>query len=81
MWTAAKKAQRLTCALKAQAMPTSGTTRNKGDEMTLTQIKGMLRFHKSAYKAFKARNQTDNAKQARSHMITMYLMLRATRGV
>jgi hypothetical protein len=47
--------------------------------MTISQIKGMLRFHKSAYKAYKASGQTDMEKQSRIKMIEMYLKLRSTR--
>jgi len=47
--------------------------------MTISQIKGMLRLHKATYKAYKATGQTENAKQARAHMIAMYLKLRAVR--
>jgi len=47
--------------------------------MTTNQIKGMLRFHKSAYKAYKASNQQKQAEQARAKMIELYLQLRATR--
>ena len=47
--------------------------------MTKTQLTGMLRFHKSAYKAYKVGGQTQNALQARARMIDTYLQLRATR--
>jgi hypothetical protein len=47
--------------------------------MTTTQIKGMLRFHRSAYKAYKASGQKERAEQARAKMIEMYLMLRKAR--
>lgn len=48
--------------------------------MTISQIKGMLRFHKSAYRAYKASGQKVNAQQARSKMIEMYLQLRKARN-
>lgn len=48
--------------------------------MTTSQIKGMLRFHKSAYKAYKASGQKENARQARSKMIETYLQLRKVRN-
>lgn len=48
--------------------------------MTTSQIKGMLRFHKSAYKAYKASGQKSMATQARSKMIEMYLQLRKVRN-
>ena len=47
--------------------------------MTISQIKGILRFHKSAYKAYKASNQPAQAEQARKKMIEFYLRLRAVR--
>ncbi len=47
--------------------------------MTISQIKGMLKMHKRMYKAYKASGQTENAKQARQHMLEMYLQLRAVR--
>jgi len=47
--------------------------------MTISQIKGMIKLHKKCYKAYKATGQVENAKQARAHMIAMYLKLRATR--
>lgn len=48
--------------------------------MNTTQLKGMLRFHKSAYKAYKASGQAANAEQARARMIATYLQLRNARG-
>jgi len=48
--------------------------------MTISQIKGMLRFHKAAYKAYKASGQTENANKARSKMIETYLLLRKARS-
>jgi len=48
--------------------------------MTTAQIKGMLRFHKSAYKAYKASGQSKQASQSRSKMIEMYLQLRKARN-
>lgn len=48
--------------------------------MTISQIKGMLNFHKRAYLAYKA-SGNPKAIDARKHMITMYLKLRATRKV
>jgi hypothetical protein len=47
--------------------------------MTTAQNKGMLRFHKSAYKAYRANNQTAKAEQARAKMLETYLQLRASR--
>ena len=47
--------------------------------MTTKQIAGMLRFHKSAYRAYKASGQKLMAHQSRVKMIEMYLKLRATR--
>jgi len=48
--------------------------------MTISQIKGLLRFHKSAYRAYKASGQTENANKARAKMIELYLLLRKTRS-
>lgn len=47
--------------------------------MTTSQLKGMLRFHKSAYRAYKNSGQKEMARQARERMIATYLQLRATR--
>jgi hypothetical protein len=47
--------------------------------MTTTQIKGMLRFHKSTYKAYKASGNKAMARQAREKMLEMYLLLRGSR--
>jgi len=47
--------------------------------MSISQIKGMLRFHKSAYRAYKASGQKENARQSRVKMIETYLQLRSTR--
>lgn len=48
--------------------------------MTLSQLKGMLRFHKAAYKAYSVSGQKNNAKQARAKMIDTYLALRKARN-
>jgi len=47
--------------------------------MTTSQIKGMMNFHRKAYKAYKAVGKTANAEQARAKMIELYLQLRASR--
>ena len=47
--------------------------------MTTSQIKGMMNFHRKAYKAYKAVGNTANAEQARAKMIELYLQLRASR--
>jgi hypothetical protein len=49
--------------------------------MTKKQIKGMLRFHKAAYKAYKTSGQTEKASQARIRMLETYLQLRARRAL
>ena len=48
--------------------------------MTTKQMQGMLKFHKSAYKAYKASGQKVMAHNARKHMIALYLQLRTMRG-
>ena len=45
---------------------------------TVSQLKGMMNFHRKAYKAYKAINHP-NAIPARRFMIDMYLKLRALR--
>ena len=47
--------------------------------MTVGQAKGMLRFHKQAYKAYKTTKQTENTQMARKAMIKMYLIVRSFR--
>jgi len=47
--------------------------------MTTKQMQGMLKFHKSAYQAYKASGQKLMAHQARKRMIDLYLQLRAIR--
>ena len=47
-------------------------------EMTIPQIKGMIKFHKRVYLACKATNNP-NALVARKMMIEMYLKLRRQR--
>lgn len=47
--------------------------------MTTSQIKGMLKFHKSTYKAYKQAGKKLMAHQARVKMIEMYLQLRKVR--
>ncbi len=47
--------------------------------MTSTQLKGMLRFHKAAYRAYKQAGKMENARQARARMLQTYLEIRANR--
>ena len=47
--------------------------------MTTSQLKGMMNFHRRAYRAYKNAGLSANAKQARAKMIELYLQLRATR--
>ena len=49
--------------------------------MSTSQIKGMLKFHRSAYKAYKQAGRKIMAHQARVKMIEMYLQLRKSRTV
>lgn len=44
-----------------------------------SQLKGMLRFHKSAYKAYKSTGNKSMATQARRIMIETYLKIRGMR--
>jgi hypothetical protein len=48
--------------------------------MTISQLKGMLRFHKAAYKAYQASGQTENAAKARLKIVETYLLLRKARS-
>lgn len=45
----------------------------------LSQLKGLLRFHKAAYKAYKASGQTKQAQAARKAAISIYLQIRSLR--
>ena len=47
--------------------------------MTTSQLKGMMNFHRKAYRAYKTVGNTANAEQARAKMIELYLKLRASR--
>ena len=46
--------------------------------MTKSQVSGMYKFHKRAYAAYKSLGD-GRAKDARRHMIKMYLKLRSFR--
>lgn len=47
--------------------------------MNNSQTRGMLKFHKGAYKAYKQAGKKIMAHQARVKMIEMYLILRKGR--
>lgn len=47
---------------------------------TISQLKGMVRFHQKAYKAYKAAGMKSNAIQAREKMLMTYLDLRKIRN-
>jgi len=47
--------------------------------MTTSQLKGMIKFHKKAYNAYKKCGKYTMAVCAKAKMIELYLQLRATR--
>ena len=56
-----------------------GLNRRQGDGMNIKQLKGILNFHKRAYRAYKGLGNMVQARHARRHMIDLYLQLRKMR--